>query len=59
MVVYFHLGKNVQLNCSAWLNEKDHIYWNFRKDNGEDPNVQEGEEIKVKYAHVIMIHIIT
>ncbi|XP_016062669.1 PREDICTED: interleukin-18 receptor 1 [Miniopterus natalensis] len=46
--VEVELGKNVQLNCSAWLNEKDHIYWNFRKDNGEDPNVQEGEEIKVK-----------
>ncbi|XP_070284636.1 interleukin-18 receptor 1 [Myotis yumanensis] len=46
--VEVELGTDVQLNCSAWLNEKDHVYWNFRRDDGQDPNEHEGEEIKIR-----------
>ncbi|XP_045684664.1 LOW QUALITY PROTEIN: interleukin-18 receptor 1 [Phyllostomus hastatus] len=42
------LGKDVQLNCSALLNEKDLIYWNIQKENGENPNVHEEKEIRIK-----------
>ncbi|XP_035884241.1 interleukin-18 receptor 1 isoform X3 [Phyllostomus discolor] len=41
-------GKDVQLNCSALLNEKDLIYWNIQKENGENPNVHEEKEIRIK-----------
>ncbi|XP_023599748.1 interleukin-18 receptor 1 [Myotis lucifugus] len=51
--VEVELGTDVQLNCSAWLNEKDHVYWNFRRDDGQDPNEHEGEEIKIRYADVM------
>ncbi|XP_036916711.1 interleukin-18 receptor 1 isoform X3 [Sturnira hondurensis] len=44
------LGKDVQLNCSALLNEKDLIYWNIQKENGENPNVHEEKEIRIKTA---------
>lgn len=40
----------MQLNCSASLNEKDNVYWNFRRDDRQDPNEHEGEEIKVRYV---------
>lgn len=42
------LGKDVQLNCSALLNEKDVLYWNVWKKNGKDPNVHEEEERRIK-----------
>lgn len=53
LVVHFYLGKDVQLNCSALLNEKDLIYWNVQKENGENPNVHEEKEIRIKYAYII------
>lgn len=43
----------MQLNCSAWLNEKDYIYWNFHRKDGQDPNEHEGEEVKIRYADVM------
>lgn len=43
----------MQLNCSALLNEKDHIYWTFRRDDGQAPNEHEGEEVKIRYAGVL------
>ena len=43
LVVNFYLGKDIQLNCSALLNENDVIYWNTWRKNGKDPNVHEGE----------------
>ncbi|XP_054584271.1 interleukin-18 receptor 1 isoform X1 [Eptesicus fuscus] len=46
--VEVELGTDVQLNCSASLNEKDHVYWNFLRDDGQDPNEHEGEEIKAR-----------
>ncbi|XP_004460458.1 interleukin-18 receptor 1 [Dasypus novemcinctus] len=46
--VEVELGKDVQLNCSALLNEKDIVYWNIWKENGTDPNVHEEKEIKIK-----------
>ncbi|EPQ03045.1 Interleukin-18 receptor 1 [Myotis brandtii] len=51
--VEVELGTDVQLSCSAWLNAKDHVYWNFRRDDGQDPNEHEGEEIKIRYADVM------
>ncbi|ELK05031.1 Interleukin-18 receptor 1 [Pteropus alecto] len=39
---------DVQLNCSALLNEKDVLYWNVWKKNGKDPNVHEEEERRIK-----------
>lgn len=57
-VVNFYLGKDVQLNCSALLNEKDVIYWNIWKKNGKDPNVHEEEGTRIRYEYVIyVIHI--
>ncbi|CAK6435410.1 unnamed protein product [Pipistrellus nathusii] len=41
-------GSDVQLNCSAALNEKDLIYWTFRREDGQDPNEHEGEEVKAR-----------
>ncbi|KAJ8787894.1 hypothetical protein J1605_005552 [Eschrichtius robustus] len=41
-------GKEVQLNCSALLNEKDVIYWNIWKKNGKDPNVHEEEGTRIR-----------
>lgn len=38
----------MQLNCSAALNEKDLIYWTFRREDGQDPNEHEGEEVKAR-----------
>ncbi|XP_059973579.1 interleukin-18 receptor 1 isoform X1 [Mesoplodon densirostris] len=46
--VKVELGKDVQLNCSALLNEKDVIYWNIWKKNGNDPNVHEEEGIRIR-----------
>lgn len=46
--VEVELGTDVQLNCSAALNEKDHVYWTFRRDDGQDPNEHEGEEVKAR-----------
>ncbi|XP_057598690.1 interleukin-18 receptor 1 isoform X2 [Hippopotamus amphibius kiboko] len=46
--VKVELGKDVQLNCSALLNEKDVIYWNIWKENGKDPNVHEEEVMKIR-----------
>ncbi|MBV99634.1 Interleukin-18 receptor 1, partial [Eschrichtius robustus] len=40
--------KEVQLNCSALLNEKDVIYWNIWKKNGKDPNVHEEEGTRIR-----------
>ncbi|XP_012497369.1 PREDICTED: interleukin-18 receptor 1 isoform X1 [Propithecus coquereli] len=42
--VEVELGKDVQLNCSALLNENDVVYWIFEKENGPDPNVHEQKE---------------
>nr|KAF6301293.1 interleukin 18 receptor 1 [Pipistrellus kuhlii] len=41
-------GTDVQLNCSAALNEKDLIYWTFRREDGQEPNEHEGEEVKAR-----------
>ncbi|XP_068421072.1 interleukin-18 receptor 1 isoform X2 [Eschrichtius robustus] len=46
--VKVELGKEVQLNCSALLNEKDVIYWNIWKKNGKDPNVHEEEGTRIR-----------
>ncbi|XP_019786814.2 interleukin-18 receptor 1 isoform X1 [Tursiops truncatus] len=46
--VKVELGKDVQLNCSALLNEKDVIYWNIWKKNGKDPNVHEEEGTRIR-----------
>nr|KAF6447069.1 interleukin 18 receptor 1 [Rousettus aegyptiacus] len=46
--VRVELGKDVQLNCSALLNEKDVLYWNIWENNGKDPNVHEEEERKIR-----------
>ncbi|XP_065785732.1 interleukin-18 receptor 1 isoform X2 [Muntiacus reevesi] len=42
------LGKDIQLNCSALLNEKDVIYWNTWRKNEKDPNVHEGEVTRTR-----------
>ncbi|XP_043323977.1 interleukin-18 receptor 1 isoform X2 [Cervus elaphus] len=42
------LGKDIELNCSALLNEKDVIYWNTWRKNGKDPNVHEGEVTRIR-----------
>ncbi|XP_005400827.1 PREDICTED: interleukin-18 receptor 1 isoform X2 [Chinchilla lanigera] len=39
--VEVELGEDVELNCSALVNEKDYFYWSFWKENGPDPNVLE------------------
>ncbi|XP_036729998.1 interleukin-18 receptor 1 isoform X2 [Balaenoptera musculus] len=46
--VKVELGKEVQLNCSALLNEKDVIYWNIWEKNGKDPNVHEEEGTRIR-----------
>nr|XP_008250938.1 interleukin-18 receptor 1 isoform X1 [Oryctolagus cuniculus] len=46
--VEVELGKDVQLNCSALLNEKDQLYWNFWRENGSDPNVHEEEGMRTR-----------
>ncbi|XP_061287777.1 interleukin-18 receptor 1 isoform X3 [Bos javanicus] len=46
--VKVELGKDIQLNCSALLNEKDIIYWNTWRKNGKDPNVHEGEVTRIR-----------
>uniref|UniRef100_A0A8C6C106 Interleukin-18 receptor 1 n=1 Tax=Monodon monoceros TaxID=40151 RepID=A0A8C6C106_MONMO len=46
--VKVELGKDVQLNCSALLNEKDVIYWNIWKKSGKDPNVHEEEGTRIR-----------
>ncbi|KAM6179903.1 interleukin-18 receptor 1 [Erethizon dorsatum] len=43
--VEVELGEDVELNCSALLNEKDYFYWSFWKENGLDPNVHEDDKI--------------
>ena len=52
LVVNFYLGKDLQLNCSALLNENDVIYWNTWRKNGKDPNVHEGEVTRIRYGYV-------
>ncbi|XP_063085819.1 interleukin-18 receptor accessory protein isoform X3 [Cavia porcellus] len=39
--VEVELGEDVELNCSALLNEKDYFYWIFQKENASAPNVHE------------------
>ncbi|XP_004402466.1 PREDICTED: interleukin-18 receptor 1 [Odobenus rosmarus divergens] len=39
--VKVELGKVVELNCSALVNEKDAVYWNVWEGNGKEPNVHE------------------
>nr|XP_023421640.1 interleukin-18 receptor 1 [Cavia porcellus] len=39
--VEVELGADVELNCSALLNEKDYFYWIFQKENASAPNVHE------------------
>ncbi|XP_044628996.1 interleukin-18 receptor 1 isoform X3 [Equus asinus] len=46
--VKVELGKDVRLNCSALLNEKDVVYWNFWKENETDPNVHEEGETRIR-----------
>ncbi|XP_040849805.1 interleukin-18 receptor 1 [Ochotona curzoniae] len=46
--VEVELGKDIQLNCSALLNEDGYIYWNFERENGPDPNVQEENGIRIR-----------
>ncbi|XP_037601398.1 interleukin-18 receptor 1 isoform X3 [Cebus imitator] len=43
--VAVELGKDVSLNCSALLNQKDILYWMY--DNGSDLNVHEEKEIRI------------
>lgn len=40
------LGKDVELNCSALLNERDLFYWSIIKNDRPDPNVHEEKEKK-------------
>lgn len=42
--VEVELGKDVQLNCSALMNEKDIIYWNFWKEKEPFTNIHEEKE---------------
>ncbi|XP_066228393.1 interleukin-18 receptor 1 [Saccopteryx leptura] len=42
------LGNDVQLNCSALLNKKNKLYWNFQEENEEYSNVHEEEEIRTQ-----------
>ena len=53
LVVNFYLGKDIQLNCSALLNEKDVIYWHTPGNNKSDPNVHEGNMTRIRYGYVI------
>ncbi|XP_047637294.1 interleukin-18 receptor 1 isoform X3 [Phacochoerus africanus] len=46
--VKVELGKDIQLNCSALLNEKDVVYWNTWRENGSDPNVHEEEGTRIR-----------
>ncbi|XP_004435925.1 PREDICTED: interleukin-18 receptor 1 [Ceratotherium simum simum] len=46
--VKVELGKDVQLNCSALLNEKGVVYWNFWKENETDPNEHEEQETRIR-----------
>ncbi|KAI4587875.1 hypothetical protein MJG53_020553, partial [Ovis ammon polii x Ovis aries] len=48
LVVNFYLGKDIQLNCSALLNEKDVIYWHTPGNNKSDPNVHEGNMTRIR-----------
>ncbi|XP_037662677.1 interleukin-18 receptor 1 isoform X4 [Choloepus didactylus] len=41
------LGKDVQLNCSALINDMDLVYWNVLKENGTNPNVYEEEGMRI------------
>ncbi|EPY79221.1 interleukin 18 receptor 1 [Camelus ferus] len=41
-------GKDIQLNCSALMNEKDKIYWNNWKENENDPNIHEEEGQRIR-----------
>lgn len=51
-VINLYIGKDIQLNCSALLNEDGYIYWNFERENGPDPNVQEENGIRIRYVYV-------
>ena len=53
LVVNFYLGEDIQLNCSALLNEKDVIYWHTPGNNKSDPNVHEGNMTRIRYGYVI------
>ncbi|XP_021113791.1 interleukin-18 receptor 1 isoform X2 [Heterocephalus glaber] len=44
--VEVELGKDVELNCSALLNENDYFYWSFWKEKGPDPNVHQDNKIR-------------
>lgn len=46
--VKVELGKDIQLNCSALLNEKDVIYWHTPGNNKSDPNVHEGNMTRIR-----------
>lgn len=46
--VKVELGKDIQLNCSALLNEKDIIYWHTPGNNKSDPNVHEGNMTRIR-----------
>ncbi|XP_055255760.1 interleukin-18 receptor 1 isoform X3 [Moschus berezovskii] len=48
--VKVELGKDIELNCSALLNEKGVIYWNTWRKNGKDPNVHEGEVTRIRIS---------
>ncbi|KAL1771711.1 interleukin-1 receptor-like 1 isoform X1 [Sigmodon hispidus] len=39
--IQVELGKDVELNCTALLNQDDLFYWSIRKDNMSNSNVQE------------------
>uniref|UniRef100_A0A8C5P2H8 Interleukin-18 receptor 1 n=1 Tax=Jaculus jaculus TaxID=51337 RepID=A0A8C5P2H8_JACJA len=44
--VEVQLGKDVELICSALLNEDDTFYWNFHDDNVLHPNVHEEQSMR-------------
>lgn len=46
--VKVELGEDIQLNCSALLNEKDVIYWHTPGNNKSDPNVHEGNMTRIR-----------
>ncbi|XP_032696273.1 interleukin-18 receptor 1 [Lontra canadensis] len=46
--VKVELGKDVELNCSALVNEKDAFYWNVWEENGKEPNVHEENITRIR-----------
>ncbi|XP_025724853.1 interleukin-18 receptor 1 [Callorhinus ursinus] len=58
--VKVELGKDVELNCSALVNEKDAVYWNVWEENGKEPNVHEENITRTRtpdgklYASIIL-----